>query len=155
MKNRMENRKVSVRANGSLRIQSENMEPTMTQQQFKDECDINNILRKHGHDPVAFQALTRPGGMYADFSNITEYRDMLDAVIYAQDAFSSLPAHIRSRFANDPQQLLDFVQDKQNYDEGVKLGLVPKKPTQSIPLASPNDDSNDDKAAKVSKKQNP
>ena len=145
MKNRFENKKVSVRPNGSLRIQSENSEPTMTQQQFKDECDINNILRKHGHDPVAFSALTRQGGMYADFSNITEYREMLDAVIYADQAFSALPAHLRARFGNDPSQLLDFIQDKNNYDEGVTLGLVPKK----IPVALPNDDSNNDKQAKV------
>jgi len=120
----------------------------MTQQQFKDECDINNILRKHGHDPVAFQALTRPGGKYADFSNITEYREMLDTVMSAQDAFSSLPAHLRYRFGNDPSQLLDFVQNPNNYDEGVSLGILNPRP-KAAPSA--NDELNDDKAGAAPK----
>ena len=151
MRNRMEKRNVSVRANGSLKIQTINNEPTMTQQQFKDECDVNNILRKHGHDPVAFQALTRPGGVYADFSNITEYREMLDTVMNAQDAFSALPAHLRYRFGNDPAQLLEFIQDGKNYDEGVKLGILTPKQTNPQPVATPNDKSNDDKGATVKK----
>jgi phage internal scaffolding protein len=150
MINRMDKRNVSVRSNGSLRIKTINEEPTMTQQQFKDDCDVNMILRKHGHDPVAFQALTRPGGIYADFSNITDYREMLDTVMTAQDAFAALPAHLRYRFGNDPSQLLAFVQDKKNYDEGVKLGII-NPPTK--PVATPNDESNDDKGATVTPKK--
>lgn len=149
---RFEGKKVSVRPNGSLRIQSLNAEPTMTQQQFAEECDINNILRKHGHDPVAFQALTRQGGVYADFSTITNYQEMLNTVMDAQDAFSSLPAHLRSRFGNDPSQLLDFVQDSKNYDEGVKLGLLNPRP---LPAASTNDNSNDDHPAAKKPKTQP
>lgn len=135
-------KRVSVRPTGSLRIQTMNSEPSMTQQQFADDCDVNNILRKHGHDPVAFQALTRPGGVYADFSNITDYQAMLDTVMNAQDAFASLPAHLRSRFGNDPNQLLSFIQNPSNYDEGVSLGLLNSKTPN--PAASTNNDSNDD-----------
>lgn len=135
------NRKVSVRPNGSLRLQTVNDEPTMTQQQFKDDCDINNILRKHGHDPVAFQALTRPGGVYADFSSITDYHTMLNEIVEAQTAFGALPAHLRARFDNDPGKLLAFIQDKKNRDEGVSLGIInPPTPTTNSPdpVPSPN-----------------
>lgn len=134
-----------------IRVQTVNDEPTMTQQQFKDEADINNIMRKYGADPVAFNALTRKGGVYADFSQVTDYHGMLQQVADAQDAFGALPAQIRSRFANDPGALIQFLNDPKNHDEGVELGLFdPKSPPPSIPQpltsrkgATSKNDSND------------
>lgn len=115
-----------------VRVQTLNSEPTKTQQQFKDEADINHIMRKYGADPVAFNALTRKGGVYADFSEIKDYHGMLQEVADAQDAFASLPADLRSRFENDPGKLISFLQNPKNYDEGVELGLFEaKKPTTS------------------------
>jgi len=38
--------------------------------------------------------------------------------------FNDLPSSIRSRFGNDPAAFLDFVQDENNADEMVKLGLT-------------------------------
>lgn len=76
-----------------------------------------------------FTHTTSKIGRYADFSSIQDYREMLDTVRYAQEAFAILPAEMRKRFDNDPSQLLDFVQDPNNYDEGVKLGLLnPREP---------------------------
>lgn len=114
------------------RVQTINTEPSMTQQQFKDEADINTIMRKYGADPVAFNSLTRKGGVYADFSKITDYHSMLQEVATAQEAFASLPAQLRSRFENDPGKLLSFLQDEKNHDEGVELGLVQPKPQQTV-----------------------
>jgi phage internal scaffolding protein len=36
----------------------------------------------------------------------------------------ALPAQIRSRFDNDPAKLIDFLENEQNHDEAIKLGLV-------------------------------
>jgi len=127
-----------------IRVRTVNNEPSMTQQQFAEEADINNIMRKYGADPVAFNALTRKGGVYADFSQISDYHGMLQEVAHAQDAFASLPAQIRSRFANDPGKLIEFLSDSKNYDEGVELGLYDPKPpsiskTQTPGATSKND----------------
>ena len=102
-----------------------NGEPSMARQEFKDEVDINNIMKKYDDrlNAVPFTA----SGQYGDFSQITEFRDMLDTVIYAQEAFASLPASMRKRFGNDPALLLEFLQDEANYDEGVKLGLLQER----------------------------
>ncbi|AXH78034.1 MAG: internal scaffolding protein [Microviridae sp.] len=115
--------KITKRADGRVRVQTINEEPSKTQQQFKDECDINNIVKKFS-TTGEFTHLTSKEGRYADFSQITDYRDMLDTVLYAQEAFASLPADVRLRFQNNPAELLEFVQNPKNYDEGVKLGLV-------------------------------
>lgn len=120
------------RKDGTLDVATINREPSLTQQQFKDDSDINNIMRKHGHDPAAFQALTRQGGQYADFSQITDYQDMLETVRYADNAFNSLPAEVRKKFNNNPAELLTFVQDPSNLTEAISLGLT----TQKLPQTS-------------------
>lgn len=109
--------------NGRTRVQTINTKPSKTQQQFAADCDINNIINRY-KTTGEFTHLTSKQGAYRDFSSITDYQDMLDTVQYAQNAFNALPADIRLRFQNDPAQLLLFVQDEANYDEGVKLGLV-------------------------------
>ena len=38
----------------------------------------------------------------------------------------ALPAQIRSRFENDPAKLIDFLDNSENLDEAIKLGLVSK-----------------------------
>ena len=127
-----------------IRVRTINEEPTMTQQQFKEEADINNIMRKYGADPVAFNALTRKGGIYADFSNIKDYHGMLQEVEDAKAAFAALPAQMRSRFNNDPGQLIEFLQDSKNYDEGVELGLFePKKQNSQSTGATSKNELND------------
>nr|QJB20028.1 MAG: internal scaffolding protein [Microvirus sp.] len=115
---------------GRRRVQTINTEPTRTQQQFAEECDINYIMKKY-ETTGEFSTHFKQGGRYADFSNITDFQDMLHTVQYAQDAFMTLPAEIRSRFRNDPQQILTFLQDPKNYDEGVKLGLLQPRDNQN------------------------
>lgn len=116
---------------GRLRCRTQNKELTLTQQQFKDECDVNNIMRKYV-TTGEFVHRTSKKGQYADFSHIKDYQEMLDTVRYAEEAFASLPAPVRSRFKNDPGELLSFIQDPKNRAEGEKLGLFTKTDTQKI-----------------------
>ena len=103
------NQEIRVRPNGSLDVVTINHEKTMTQQQYKDECDINNIMKKYqqtGDFPTKLQQ-----GVYADLTTITDYQDMLHQIQLADEAFNSLSAPIRAKFQNDPSQLLTFIQD--------------------------------------------
>ena len=45
-------------------------------------------------------------------------------VVKAEEAFMTLPAVVRARFANDPAGIFTFLQDPANRDEAVKLGLI-------------------------------
>ena len=109
-------------------------EPSLAQQQFKDECDINNILRQFNITGLLPEAPLSP--RYGDFTGIGDYHSALNAVIAAEDDFMSLPAHIRARFENDPAQLIDFLSDENNRSEAEKLGLleVPKAESTVTPL---------------------
>ena len=109
-------------------------EPSLTQQHFKDETDINNILRQFNVTGMLPEAPLSP--RYGDFSGIVDYHSALNAVIAAEDSFMTLPAQIRARFENDPAQLIDFLSDENNRQEAVKLGLleVPKAESTVTPL---------------------
>lgn len=95
---------------------------SLTQQQFKDDVNINNIIDKFARGVVPWTNTKRP--QYGDFSEVTSYQDALNLVIDTNEKFDSLPAKIRSRFGNDPQQLLEFMNDAANYEEAVKLGII-------------------------------
>lgn len=97
-------------------------EPTLAQQHFKEECDINTILQKFNVTGILPEAPLSP--RYGDFSGIGDYHTALNRVMAAKDEFESLPAQIRARFDNDPSKLIEFLDDETNREEAEKLGLV-------------------------------
>lgn len=100
-------------------------EPTLAQQHFKDECDVNNILRKYeATGLVTHVANGTPS--YGDFSSVLEFQQAQNILIEAQDAFDALPASLRKRFDNDPAVMLEFIENPDNREEAEKLGLLNK-----------------------------
>ena len=95
---------------------------SLTDQQYRDECDIEKILKRFG---VTGQLPpnTRGNGVSGDFSNIGDFQNCLDRINRAKDEFNALPSQIRDRFGNDPAAYVDFVLDPQNTEECVRLGL--------------------------------
>jgi len=78
----------------------------MTRQEFKAECDINNIMRRYARD--AF--LTHVSGAeprYLDVSEVTDFRTAIEQVRAAEEYFEGLPAKVRAKFGNDPVRYLD------------------------------------------------
>ena len=102
-------------------------------QEFKDECDINRIMKKYRSTGVLPQ---RPGGMFGDFSEVGDFLEAQNFVRLASERFASLPSDVRKRFDNDPGLLLQFIQDKANREEAVKLGLIEVK--SAAPKAESN-----------------
>jgi len=101
-------------------------EPTLAQQNFKDESDINYIVRQFG---LTGELPSQPlSPQYGDFTGVLDYHSAVNAVLAAQDNFMELPAQMRSRFDNDPAKLIDFLGDENNREEAIKLGLVAAKP---------------------------
>lgn len=127
---------------GKVKVMTENKLPEMTQQQWKDECDVNNIVRRYAQTGELTH-LARSQGVYADVSEITDYHDMVEKIKQAEEAFMTLSAPVRKRFANDPGEMISFLQDPKNREEAISLGLV-ERPKPII-----NDDqkpkTNDDK----------
>lgn len=107
---------------------------TLAQQNFKDECDINNIMEQFGITGELPGSTLPP--QYGDFSGVLDYHSAMNAVLAAQDAFAQLPATLRARFENDPNNLIRFLEDPNNRNEAVDLGLIDKEPMASMPEPS-------------------
>lgn len=113
--------------------ESDLYDPGRTRQSFAKDADINNIMRKYNKTGILGDPSAPKKPMYfGDFSNVGDFQEHLDMVMDAQDRFDHLSADIRNKFANDPAKLIDFCNDKANYDEAVKLGLLPKPPVSSL-----------------------
>lgn len=104
----------------------------LTQQQFRDECDINNIMKRYQATGVIDHLnMRRPE--YGDFSNPIDFQNGLNTVIEAQELFAAMPSAIRDRFGNDPLELLRFMADPNNHEEAIKLGIVNPPPEEPKP----------------------
>lgn len=94
---------------------------SMTEQQYRDECDIDIILKRYKvGQPLPTSARV---GSYGDFTDFGDYQSCLERIRRADEDFNSLPASLRSRFGNDAQAYYQFVLDPKNEDECFKLGL--------------------------------
>lgn len=95
-----------------------------TKQAFRDECNINNIMRKFEKTGMVDHVRT-VNGSYDDFTNTpVDYHDAMNIVVNAQNMFMTVPAKVRARFGNDPGAFISFVEDPANREECVKLGLA-------------------------------
>lgn len=108
-----------------------------TQQQFTEDCDINVIVRRFGLDKAPMLPAVVDPAYYGDVSNIPDLRSVLDMALDARAKFMALPAKLRSRFDNQPGKMWDFLQDPENAEEAVRLGLLvrPESPPQAKPEA--------------------
>ena len=111
-----------------------------TQQQFKTECDINEIVRRFGLGYEIPEGVKIP--QYGDFTGLNSFHEALNAIADARENFELLPAHLRDRFQNDPGRFVDFATDEKNRAELRALGLLKEPPErtredQAIPLPVP------------------
>lgn len=100
-------------------------DPSRTKQEFAEDADINHIIERFGIGYEMPTNVTPP--QQGDFTNIPDFRGAVEMVREAQQLFGSLPAKIRNRFDNDPQQYIDFFHDPANQDEAIALGLATKR----------------------------
>jgi phage internal scaffolding protein len=105
-------------------------------QSAKDECDINNILKKYQKTGLIKHVNDRRP-QYVDLPGPVDFQESLNIVKSAMELFESLPSSIRSRFENDPVQYLDFVQNPDNAEELYSLGILERPEGDPEPYAGP------------------
>lgn len=103
----------------------------MTKQSMALESDINQIMNRY----TVSRQLPMGNGrspVYGDFSSGVDFHTAMNRVRDAEQAFKSLPAHVRDYVGNDPGKFLDLCFDPDRRDELLKLGLteavIPEKP---------------------------
>ncbi|AZL82783.1 internal scaffolding protein [Apis mellifera associated microvirus 5] len=99
-------------------------DPSLAQQHFKDDVDINVLLERFKVTGQLPQGVRLP--TYGDFTGVTDFRQANEAIRHANESFMDLPANIRARFQNDPVEFVEFCSDKENLPELRKMGLAPE-----------------------------
>lgn len=103
----------------------------MTQQQFKDECDINRIVKNAERGvPPRFMARGEP--QYGDFSNVPDLTTAHQLIQDAHSAFMNLPSRLRLELNNDPANIAHLTKDQ---IERYGLGNTPTQPADPAPKA--------------------
>lgn len=129
------------RYNAGVREGWKSSVPSMTQQQFKDEADINYIVSMYDSSGVmpTFHGDGQPlQPIFGDFASLPDNaQEMYNRMIEAKNNFDNLPLEVRKRFNYDPAAFLDFVDNPENLDELVAMGLATK-----TTVAVPNLDDN-------------
>jgi len=100
---------------------------SMTKQSFRDEVNVNNIMRKY-RETGLLAHVNEHKGQYGDFISAPDYHTAMSAVVKAQEMFEELPADVRKQFANDPELFLEYAQDPANAEGMRELGLLPEAP---------------------------
>ena len=103
-----------------------------TKQAFKDETDINQILRKAQREG-GISHLIRHGAQYGDFSDVPDLLTAHERITQGHKIFDDLPSELRREFDNDMFKFFEYVNDPANAgDLAEKLpGLA--EPGRQIP----------------------
>lgn len=107
--------------------------PSMTKQSEAAACDVNLIMKRY--EKSGLLPVSAFLGTYEDVSSGVSYQEARNQVIRADQAFMSLPAHVRTRFMNDPGLFLEAVSDPARTAELQELGILPK--TAALAAVSP------------------
>lgn len=120
------------RSDGTRRVISKCVGPSLTKQSFAPECDIQNIVKRALAGQPVSQVDDQP--IYADVSALPDYQTSLNTVIATEAVFGRLDAVTRQGFDNNPQNMLAFLANPANARKAVQLGLLDPS---ALPPAEP------------------
>lgn len=95
---------------------------TPAQQQFKEDCDINTIMKRLNSNQ-AIDHVNKHQLEYG-FTSPLSYHKAQNLIATADSMFHDLPSGLRNEFQNNPQTFLTFVQDPKNAERAKELGIA-------------------------------
>lgn len=105
---------------------------TRTKSEFADEANINNIVKRCMNGAALPVGGRTP--LFGDFTEVADFTSAQTLIAQASAEFEQLPSDIREKFGNDVSALMDFLDDENNLDEAIALGLAPKPESEPEPI---------------------
>lgn len=106
--------------------------PSRTKQEFKSDCDVNEIIRrftKHGTLPNTPATPPR----FVDAANLPDLQGAMAIMIEAEKSFMALPAQVRKEFDNSPMAFVEYATKPENLDKLREWGIAPKAAPEAKP----------------------
>lgn len=105
----------------------------LTQQHFREEVSINNIIAKYNKTGV-INHVSRNRLRFGEFRDLAEHITDIDKVTKAQQSFETLPATLRNEFGNSIEGFFKFVKNPANNEQLIKWGILdPIPPSPETP----------------------
>lgn len=95
---------------------------SLTDQHYKDEVDIHNIIKKYAATGVLTH-VNQYEGSYGDFASLPDYHEAKTMIAECEEMFATVPAHIRADMQNSPAVFVDFMQNSDNIERIEAYGL--------------------------------
>lgn len=119
-------------------------EENRTKQEFKDECDINNLMSKYLKTGV-LDWVNKNEPKYGEISGL-DFRQAQELIAEGATMFHELPASIRDTFQNDPSEFLEFASNPANKQEMAAMGLLSPAAMQALSEATTVQRESEDRA---------
>ena len=101
--------------------------PSLAQQQFAKEADVNVLIERYKKTGSFYNPLTPSSfprmPQYADISEIPDMMGQMELLDGVQRLFASLPARVREQFGHSVAEFVAWAQNPANFEAGVKMGI--------------------------------
>jgi hypothetical protein len=86
----------------------------MTKQSFKDQCDVNKIVKKAQKTGSLAFAEKYPDQVFGEFPDVDDLLTAHGHIERAGEIFSELPSEVKREFGHSPYEFLRFANDPEN-----------------------------------------
>ena len=117
-----------------LEMNFEDSSPSMTRQEFADECDVNKIMERYEKGGMFPPMDPNREPMYLDFVGMPDLQQALACMMDAEEAFMRLPAVVRKEFDNDAMRFVEYAQNGDNLEQLRKWGLAEPEKAPDAPM---------------------
>lgn len=107
--------------------------PGRTKQAFKDQCDINKMLKKAQVQGSIAHLLKYPEAAYGEFDGEFDLLTAYGKIEKAKEIFEDLPSEIRREHNNNPLQFVSWVNAPENRGKLAELLPVLAEPGNYFP----------------------
>ena len=102
-------------------------EPSLTQQQFKQDCEIESLLKAHNLSQVmGIMNNHNQQPLYGDVSEIPDFHVSQNHLARATEYFEGLPSDVRSRFNNSLSEFLTTLNNPSAREALTEMGVLKK-----------------------------
>lgn len=116
-------------SDGAPRPTVRSLLPSMTQQQFAKESDINVLIdryKKTGsyYSPLSPRSASPRLPVFQDVSDFGDVQQQMDTIQAASEMFASLPSEVRRLFGNNVAAFVEWAQNPANAVQMARWGLI-------------------------------
>ena len=107
--------------------------PSLTRQEFSEECDVNKIMARYQATGILPNSTKEP--IYWDAARVpNNLQDAMASMMYANELFMQLGAPIRKEFDNDATRFVEFATNPENGAKLKEWGLTAPEPLPDAPM---------------------